>query len=195
MLTSIVRPENTARSTSCPTARMARKVAPALPPIFRSKTSPRKMSDVAERGFTLLEMVCVLAIIALLRAVMLPLIPHQTSRSRLQAYALQAAALLKADRNAAIRRQVSVATVVDAEARAIRSGSSQAVIRVPQDVHFDALPPQTCRERPALSTISFFANGTSCGGAIALTRLDAGYEVRVNWLTGRIEIVFRTNSK
>ena len=147
------------------------------------------MNDVAERGFTLLEMVCVLAIIALLAAVLLPIIPHETSRSRLQAYALQAAALLKADRNAAIRRQTSIATVVDAEARAIRSGSSQAVIRIPRDVRFDALLPQTCRERAALSTISFFANGTSCGGAIALTRLDTGYEIRVNWLTGRIEIV------
>ena len=29
------------------------------------------------------------------------------------------------------------------------------------------------------------------GGSIALTRLDAGYEVRVNWLTGRVEIVAR----
>jgi general secretion pathway protein H len=81
------------------------------------------MSDVAERGFTLLEIVCVLAIIALLAAVLLPFIPHETSRSRLQAYALQTAALLKTDRNAAIRRQASVATLVDAEARAIRSGA------------------------------------------------------------------------
>jgi general secretion pathway protein H len=152
------------------------------------------MSEAAEQGFTLLEMVCVLAIIALLAAVLMPFIPHETSRSRLQAYALQAAALLQADHNAAIRRQVSVATVVDAEARAIRSGASHEVIRIPQDVHFDALLPQTCRERPALSTISFFANGTSCGGAIALTRLDAGYEIRVNWLTGRIEIVARDTS-
>ena len=29
----------------------------------------------------------------------------------------------------------------------------------------------------------------SCGGAIALTRLGVGYEIRVNWLTGRVEIV------
>jgi general secretion pathway protein H len=152
------------------------------------------MSDVAERGFTLLEMVCVLAIIALLAAVLLPFIPHETSRSRLQAYALQAAALLQADRNAAIRRQTSVVTAVDAGARAIRSGSSKAVIRVPQDVRFDAVLPQTCQQRAALSTISFFSNGTSCGGTIALTRLDAGYEIRVNWLTGRIEIVSRDTS-
>lgn len=189
MLISTVRPVSTVHMTSCLTVPMARKVAPVSPPICRSKTSPRKMNDTNERGFTLLEMVCVLAIIALLAAVLLPIIPHETSRSRLQAYALEAAALLKADRNAAIRHQTSVATVVDAEARAIRSGSSQTIISVPNDVRFDALLPQTCRERTALSTISFFANGTSCGGAIALTRLGTGYEVRVNWLTGGIEIV------
>ena len=149
------------------------------------------MNDVGERGFTLLEMVCVLAIIALLAAVLLPFVPHETSRSRLQAYALQAAALLKADRDAAITRRTSVATLVDADARAIRSGASRSAIAIPADVRFDALLPQTCRQRAALSTISFFPNGTSCGGAITLTRFDTGYEIRVNWLTGRIEVVPR----
>ena len=147
------------------------------------------MTRASQRGFTLLEMVCVLALIAMMAAVLLPFIPHQTSRSRLQAYALQAAALLKADRNAAIRRGVDVATLVDAKGRSIRSGATADMILIPDDVRFEALLPQTCNRRQALSTISFFASGMSCGGAIALTRLDAGYEVRVNWLTGRIEIV------
>jgi general secretion pathway protein H len=149
------------------------------------------MNDAGQRGFTLLEMVCVLAIIALLAAVLLPFVPHETSRSRLQAYALQTAALLKTDRDAAITRRTSVATLVDADARAIRSGASRAAIAIPPDVRFDALLPQTCRQRAALSTISFFSNGTSCGGTIALTRFDTGYEIRVNWLTGRIEVVPR----
>jgi general secretion pathway protein H len=150
------------------------------------------MSDSPERGFTLLEMVCVLALIAMLAAVLLPVIPRETSRSRLQAYALQAATLLKADRNAAIRRRTDVTTLVDAGMRSIRSGSTADTIRIPQDVHFDALLPQTCNRRAVLSTINFFANGMSCGGTIALSRLDMGYEIRVNWLTGRIEIVSRT---
>jgi len=149
------------------------------------------MNEAGERGFTLLEMVCALAIIALLTAVLLPFVPRETSRSRLQAYALQTATLLKADRNAAIVHQASVATLVDAPGRAIRSGASQAALRIPDDVRFDALLPKTCRQQAALSTISFFANGTSCGGTIALTRLDAGYEIRVNWLTGRIEVISR----
>jgi general secretion pathway protein H len=152
------------------------------------------MSDGPERGFTLLEMVCVLAIIALLAAVLLPLVPRQTSRSRLQAYALQAAALLQADRNAAIRRGTNVAVLVDAPARAIRSGTTRNVLRIPDDVQFDALLPQTCEQRAVFSTINFFANGMSCGGTIALMRLDAGYEIRVNWLTGRIDIVSRTTT-
>jgi len=147
------------------------------------------MSRALERGFTLLEMVGVLALIAMMAAVLLPFVPHHTSRPRLQAYALQAAALLKADRNAAIRRGVDIATLVDATGRSIRSGASADTIRIPDDVRFEALLPQTCNRHEVLSTINFFASGMSCGGAIALTRLDAGFEIRVNWLTGRIEIV------
>jgi general secretion pathway protein H len=146
------------------------------------------MNNDSQHGFTLLEMVGVLALVAMMAAVLLPFVPHHTSRSRLQAYALQTATLLKADRNAAIRRGVDVATLVDAGSRSIRSGASAEMIRIPDDVRFDTLLPQTCNQRAALSTINFFASGMSCGGAIALTRLDAGYEIRVNWLTGRIEI-------
>jgi general secretion pathway protein H len=150
------------------------------------------MTKASERGFTLLEMVCVISIVAMLAAVLLPLLPRHTSRSRLQAYVLEMATLLKADRNAAIRRRAGVSTLVDAPSRAIRSGVTAQTIRIPDDVRFDALLPQTCRQRAAPSSISFFADGMSCGGSIALTRLDMAYEIRVNWLTGRIEIVSRS---
>jgi general secretion pathway protein H len=125
----------------------------------------------------------------MLAAVLLPLVPRQTSRARLQAYALEAATLLMADRNAAIRRRGDVATLVDARSRALRSGATAQTLRIPDDVRFDAVLPQTCRHRAALPSISFFADGMSCGGSIALTRLDTAYEIRVNWLTGRVEIV------
>src|ERR1700739_1258218 len=114
------------------------------------------MNRASERGFTLLEMVSVLARIAMMGAVLLPLIPHQTSRSRLQAYALQAAALLKEDRNAAIRRGTGIATLVDPGGRLIRSGSTAEVIRIPEDVRFEAVLPRTGNRREALSTIAFF---------------------------------------
>ena len=142
----------------------------------------------SEAGFTLLEVVCVLAIVGLLAAVLLPNLPRQTSRPRLEAYAIETAALLKADRSAAIRRGLAVETRVDAQARSVRSGASGQTVRFPEDVRFETLLPRNCDNRPAFATISFFASGMSCGGVITLTHLDAGYEIRVNWLTGRIEI-------
>ena len=146
------------------------------------------MGEVDQQGFSLLEMVCVIAIIALVAAVLLPMVPRQTSRPRLQAYAMQAATLLKSDRSAAIRRGVDVATLVDPHAHAIRAGASREILQLPDDVRFDAVLPQSCRQRAALSVISFFPDGMSCGGTIALSRLDTAYEIRVNWLTGRIEM-------
>ena len=77
-----------------------------------------------EQGFALIEMLCVLAIIGLLAAIILPAIPRATTRAKLESYAVQTAALLKADRNAALRRQVQVTTQVDAAARSIRSGAT-----------------------------------------------------------------------
>jgi general secretion pathway protein H len=137
----------------------------------------------------MLEMVCVLAIAALLAAILLPRLPGATSRPRLEAYAVEVAALLKADRNAALWQRAPVDAVVDARERTVRSGSSARVVQLPDDVVFDALLPERCNGKPAFSAISFFATGMSCGGAIRLTRLGSGFEVRVNWLTGGVDIV------
>ena len=144
-----------------------------------------------EAGFALIEILCVLAIIGMLAAIILPSIAHVTTRARLESYAVETAALLKADRSAALRRQVQVTTLVDAEARTIRSGSTGRVLRFPDDVAVDAALATRCADRSAGRSIDFFPSGMSCGGTIALARPGNGYEVRVNWLTGGVEIVVR----
>jgi general secretion pathway protein H len=157
----------------------------------RLPTSPAGPADArpGEAGFTLIETVCVVAIIAILVAILLPALPRGTSRARMESFAVDMAALLKADRNAAVRRGLLVVTDVDAKARSIRSGISGRVVQAPNDVAFEAVLASRCNQRPAGSTIRFFASGMSCGGTIALTRLGIGYQVRVNWLTGGVEIV------
>ena len=57
------------------------------------------------------------------------------------------------------------------------------------DVTVDVLLAEHCDESHLRSAIQFFPSGMSCGGVIALARLGIGYEIRVNWLTGGIEIV------
>src|SRR5256885_1411646 len=156
-------------TTSSPMVRMEQKVEQAL-----RKTS-RAGSASGIEGFTLLEMVCVIAIVAILAAIVVPALPRGTSRARLESYAIETAAMLMADRNAAIRNRTQIATEVDAPLRVVRSGATGRVIRVPDDVAFDAMLAARCNQRPAGPTIRFFATGMSCGGTIALTRLSGGY--------------------
>lgn len=142
-----------------------------------------------ERGFALIEILCVLAIIGMLAAIILPAIPRSTTRTKLESYAVATAALLKSDRSAALRRQIQVTTQVDAAARSIRSGVTGRIIRLPDDVSLDAILASRCADRNAGSSIDFFPSGMSCGGVIALSRPGMGVEVRVNWLTGGVDIV------
>jgi general secretion pathway protein H len=165
---------------------MVRKAAVEQRPI-----SPTERADSfsGDDGFALIEILCVLAIIGMLAAIILPAIPRATSRTRLESYAVEAAALLKADRNVALRRRTEVRTQIDAETRSIRSGVTGRTIQLPQDVTLNAMLASRCADRPAGQSIDFFPSGMSCGGVVALVRPGMGFEVRVNWLTGGVEIV------
>ena len=142
-----------------------------------------------ESGFTLNEVVCVMAIVGLLAMLVLPAIPRATSQERLAGYAVEVAALLKGDRNAAIRNHMAVATILDADRRTVRSGAGDHIIEIPADVHFGALLAQRCSDRRTGSTVDFFPSGASCGGVIAISRNGVGYQIHVNWLTGGVEVV------
>ena len=88
------------------------EIASLAPPARREAHRPPRRSRVPigssimdrENGFTLIEVVCVLAIVGLLAMIALPAMPIGTTQSRLAGYAVEVATLLKADRTAAIRR-------------------------------------------------------------------------------------------
>ena len=167
---------------------MPRTEDPAVQPI----SSSVGIDGAEDAGFTLLEAACAMALMALLAAILMPYLSSGTSRTRLQAYAVELAALLKADRNAARMRGSEVAATVDARNRLVRGGSGGRVIRIADDVKFQSVLPGRCNRRPAASSIRFFANGMSCGGILTLSRAGHRVDVQVNWLTGGVEIAERT---
>src|SRR5271156_6262753 len=130
-------PRSSERLTrSSRSVRMVRRAALEPLPTFqaiRPVRRPTHCTDESSRqdGYILLEIVCVLAIIGLLAAIILPAIPRATSRARLEGYAVATAAVLKADRVAALRQRVRVETIINAEARTIRSGSGGRIVQLP----------------------------------------------------------------
>lgn len=155
----------------------------------RMSSRAGRAESSGQAGFTLLEVVCVLAIITLLAALAFPALPSATSLPRLEGYALQTAALLDADQAASQEQQRQVATIVDAPDRTIQSGSSGRILQLPSDVTVRAVVASRCEGSPASGTIRFLPSGMSCGGVIALMREGVGYQIRVNWLTGGAEVV------
>src|SRR3954465_9640727 len=159
--TSTAHPASAPRTRSSRSAPTDRKAAVAPQP-----TLPAARADTPRQrdaGFALIEMLCVLAIIGLLVAIILPSIPRATSRAKLESFAVETAALLKADRTAALRRQLMVTTQVDAGNRAIRSGVTGRVVRFPSDVSLDAYLASRCANRSVGRSIDFFPSGMSCG--------------------------------
>ena len=165
---------------------MGRRVALVRRPTLRAGNAD---GFAAEHGVVLLEIVCVLAIIALLAAIILPALPRATSRAMLEGYAIEVAAIVTTDRNAAVWRHREMRTQIDAPSRIVASGATGRQLRLPNDIAVNALLAARCGDQPASGAIVFFPSGMSCGGVIALARPGTGYQVRVNWLTGGVEVV------
>ena len=142
-----------------------------------------------QRGVILLDMVIAMALLALLMLLVLPMLPQGTSAARLGAYASEVAAVLKIDRSAAARAGGEVATRLNLAERKVLSGSSRRAVSLPEDVTLDVVASDACRTTAGELAIVFAADGRTCGAVITLARGNLNWRVRVNWLTGFIDVV------
>ena len=142
-----------------------------------------------QAGVILLDMVLAMAVFALLALLVLPMLPRGTTGSRVGAYAAEIAALLKIDRSAAARSGREVATSVDVASRRIASGSSRRTVTLPDDVTVDVVASTLCTAAPGRFAIVFAPDGRSCGAVIRLVKGERDWRIRINWLTGFINVV------
>lgn len=150
-------------------------------------TSKARRADA--RGIVLLDVVIAMAVIALLLLLILPTLPHETTPSRLAAYAAEVAAILKSDRSSAERGGREVGTRVDIAGKRIVSGGGRQAVNLPRDVALDLVASDTCRSPRGDFAVVFAADGRSCGAVITLAKGGRDWRIRVNWLTGYIDVV------
>jgi general secretion pathway protein H len=136
-------------------------------------------------GFTLIEVMAVMMIIAMLASLVVTSVPG-TGRANLRVLALRTAALLRRERLAAILTGHSRRVSLDAEDRAL-VGEGGETLAVPRDVVVDVVgADETWSGRQAV--VRFEPDGSSTGAVLKLSREGASYEVDVNWYTGGVAI-------
>jgi len=137
------------------------------------------------RGFTLLELIVTMAIVAVVVGLTIPTIGRSTEAIRVRAEAAGFSALLRHARERAIVSQKAQAVVVDVAAHriSVRAGGPEGEVRetraLPERLTVEASPP------PAL-TVRFEPQGGSSGGDFRLTSGAVTYRVTVDALTGRV---------
>jgi general secretion pathway protein H len=158
---------------------MAAKAAPARPPTSRTWSNDRKA------GFTLIEVVAVMLIIALLAALAVTMMPG-TGRAKLKAVTMEAASLLRRERLGAILTGRERQVAIDGERRVL-IGDGGGTVAIPADVVLDLLSAGPAQTNRAV-VVRFHPDGASSGAVLRLSREKAEYEIRVNWYTGGVSI-------
>lgn len=149
--------------------------------------SPTGKTAASQSGFTLIEIIVVLSILALVTALVLPLMSGAEAKEDTRAAAHAIASGLRVTRNLAMMRGRAEAFSVDVTAGAFRAGSA-APRRVPRGVHIVLITAARERIDDKAGSIRFFPDGTSTGGGIGLSDGASRDAVLVDWLTGRVSI-------
>lgn len=138
-------------------------------------------------GYVLLELVAALVLISLLMTMVFPAVPQGTTPVRLRALLASTAILLRDTRTAAIARNTEAHAQFDRRERTIRAGLHRIVL--PADVTVSVLAGGRCGVRGDVTDIVFRPDGTNCGSVFRFIAGARAYRIRLNWLTGYVEIL------
>jgi general secretion pathway protein H len=135
----------------------------------------------------LVELLVVLAIAALAMSAVPPLFSAALPGLEMKAAARRTLHSLRLARESAIRQGTDLGLVVDVEARRLELPGHR-VLTLPKrlDLTLEAAEQEMLDDQRG--AIRFFPDGSSTGGRVILAYGDSGYQVGVNWLTGRVRM-------
>lgn len=141
------------------------------------------------RGFTLVELLVVMAIMVMAYAMTAPMIAAGLSAVNIKAAARQVASGLRQARSEAVVRNKEVALTLDVEQRQFSSSEEKRIHRIAQEIDISLFTAQAELVDAKRGAIRFFPDGSSTGGRVTLTRGERKYRVDVDWMTGRVKIL------
>jgi general secretion pathway protein H len=134
-------------------------------------------------GFTLLEMLVVLAILALVMGFAGPLLSAGTEGVRLETASNELAAALRLTRSAAIMQNSEATLMIDVDKRVF--GSSAVPPRpFAADIQAKLTYASGIHSAPSDGGFRFFPDGSSTGGDVTLSLRGKQVKLCIDWLTG-----------
>jgi general secretion pathway protein H len=140
----------------------------------------------AEQGFTLLELVVVIAILAIVLGVVITRAPNSGGALQTRAAAGALAQALRGARAAAMERSMPVSVAID-PARHSFAPDFGAVRLIDPTLRITVLPP-ALHGPGDVRLIQFAPDGSATGGAVMIGNGKRRLLVAVEWLTGRVQV-------
>jgi general secretion pathway protein H len=145
---------------------------------------PANHDRAATAGFTLVELLVVLAIIALVAGIGVPYMTGRSSdRVRLETTARHIAEALRVSRAAAVLRNAEIALTIDTENHNFESAAAPRRT-VDSDIAIRLKIAEPERLTSSRGGVRFFPDGSSTGGDIYLSLHGLDARICVNWLSG-----------
>lgn len=149
-------------------------------------SSRRCGADAA--GFTLIELLVVLTIMGLLLAVAVPSFSRKPQSVQLAATAADVVAALRLTRSAAILQNRPTHFLVNPAAGTFAAGTANHLEQVPPGVVLTLFTGTDQVINPSVGAVTFYPDGSSSGGGVALATGALRYTVLVNWLSGNVSM-------
>lgn len=136
-------------------------------------------------GFSLVELLVVLAILALVTSFALAAV-RPGGQPGLNGIAARIAGELRAARSAAIAANIDVGVQLDAQGRRLSFGASRPQLPLPAGIDAE-LSGARHRSAGDRSTILFFPDGSSSGGRLSVTQRGRRIVLAIDWLSGAVD--------
>ena len=147
------------------------------------------MKHFRTAGVSLLELMIVLMIMAIVAALVVPMLAGGVSNTELRSAARQLAAGLRLARSEAVTQRRETFLVIDVAGRRFKVDRDPQEHMLPRDVELKLYTAQKDLVDDKVGSIRFYPDGGSNGGRITVGSADRKYEVDVDWLTGRVAIL------
>jgi general secretion pathway protein H len=138
-------------------------------------------------GYSLIELLVAVSILATLAAVATPRLERAVARVNFETSAQRLTTLMRGAHRAAVASQTDRVVKFDLNEKRFCDAGCATSIKFEPDVALTIVAADRELQGSAQGAIRFYADGSTSGGQVIVTRAGRRIVLDINWLTGRVQ--------